>query len=332
MVEAPMTLQRRRFLQIAASAAALPVLPRIAAARADAFPSRPVRWIVGFEAGGGTDVVARLLGQWLSERTSQQFIIENRPGAASNIATETVVRAPPDGYTILLASIANATNAALLGKSNFNFIRDIAPVAGLTRQPQVLVINPTVPAKTVPELVAYAKANPGRLNMASSGTGGISHLAGELFNAMAGINLVHVPYRGSGPSLTAALGAQVEILFTTLPSAIAYVRSGQLRGLAVTSAMRSNALPDIPTIAEFFPGYEASSWYGVGAPKATPAEVIDKLNNEINAGLSDPKLKARLFELGSTEIPGSPAEFGKLIIDETEKWAKVIKSAGIKPE
>src|SRR5258707_8457454 len=287
-----MKFPRRTFLHLAAGAAALPAVSRIATAQA--YPSRPVRWIVGFAPGGGNDIVARLMGQWLSERLGQPFVIENRPGAGSNIATEVVVNAPPDGYTLLLAGIPNAFNASLFGKLNFNFIRDIAPVAGIIRMPLVMVVNPSVPANTVPEFIAYAKANPGKVNMASAGAGGGTHLAGELFKMMAGVNLVHVPYRGNGPALVALLGGQAEVLFPSLPSSIEYIRTGKLRGLAVTSAMRSEAIPDLPTVGEFVPGYEISTWYGVGAPKGTPAEVIDKLNREINEILADPKAKARL--------------------------------------
>jgi tripartite-type tricarboxylate transporter receptor subunit TctC len=325
-----MKLPRRNFLHLAAGAAALPGLSRIA--RAQAYPSRPVRWIVGFAPAGGNDIVARLMGQWLSERLGQSFVIENRPGAGTNIATEVVVNAPPDGYTLLLAGIPNALNASLFGKLNFNFIRDIAPVAGIMRVPNVMAVNPSVPANTVPEFIAYAKANPGKVNMASAGTGGGAHLSGELFKIMAGVNLVHVPYRGNGPALAALLGGQVEVLFPSLPSSIEYIRTGKLRGLAVTSAMRSEALPDLPTVGEFVPGYEISTWYGMGAPKGTPAEVIDKLNWEINAILSDPKAKARLADLGGTALVGSPADFSKLIADETEKWGKVIRALNIKAE
>jgi tripartite-type tricarboxylate transporter receptor subunit TctC len=325
-----MKLPRRNFLHLAAGAAALPAVAPIA--RAQTYPSRPVRWIVGFAPGGGNDIVARLMGQWLSERLGQSFVIENRPGAGTNIATEVVVNAPPDGYTLLLAGIPNAFNASLFGKLNFNFIRDIAPVAGIIVVPEVMVVNPSVPANTVPEFIAYAKANPGKVNMRSAGTGGGSHLSGELFKMMAGVNLVHVPYRGNGPALVALLGGQVEVLFPSLPSSIEYIRTGKLRGLAVTSAMRSEALPDLPTVGEFVPGYEISAWYGVGAPKGTPAEVIDKLNREINEILADPKAKARLADLGGTALVGSPADFGKYIADETEKWGNVIRALNIKAD
>jgi tripartite-type tricarboxylate transporter receptor subunit TctC len=323
-------LPRRQFLRLTSGAAALPVDLRIAWAQT--YPSRPVRWIVGFAPSGGNDIVARLMGQWLSERLGQPFVIENRPGAGTNIATEVVVNAPPDGYTLLLAGIPNAFNASLFGKLNFNFIRDIASVAGIMRVPEVMVVNPSVPANSVPEFIAYAKANPGKVNMASAGTGGGTHLAGELFKMMAGVNLVHVPYRGNGPALAALLGGQVEVLFPSLPSSIEYIRTGKLRGLAVTSAMRSEALPDVPSVGEFVPGYEISAWYGVGAPKGTPAEVIDKLNREINEILASPKAKARLADLGGTALVGSPADFGKYIADETEKWGNVIRALNIKAE
>jgi tripartite-type tricarboxylate transporter receptor subunit TctC len=319
---------RRQFFHLAAGVAALPAVSRIA--RAETYPSRPVRFIVGYAPAGGNDIVARLIGQWLSERLGQTFIIENRPGAGTNIATEAVVNAPPDGYTLLLVGVPNASNATLYGNLKFNFIRDIAPVAGVSRGPLVLVVNPSVPATTVLEFVAYAKANPGQINMASAGIGSGSHLAGELFKMIAGVNLVHVPYRGNGPALTDLLAGQVEVLFPTLVSSIEYIRTGKLRGLAVTTAMRSEALPDLPAVAESVQGYETSGWYGVGVPKGTPAEVIDKLNREINAGLADPKMKAQFADLGSTVLPGSPADFGKLIADETEKWGKVIRAANIK--
>jgi tripartite-type tricarboxylate transporter receptor subunit TctC len=323
-----MKLPRRQFLHLAAGAAALPATSDIAPAQT--YPSRPVRWIVGFAPGGGNDIIARLMGQWLSERLGQPFVIENRPGGGSNIATEVVVNAPPDGYTVLLAGIPNAFNASLFGKLNFNFIRDIAPVAGIIRMPLVMAVNPSVPANTVPEFIAYAKANPGKINMASAGTGGGTHLAGELFKTMAGVNLVHVPYRSNGPALVALLGGQAEVLFPTLSSSIEYIRTGKLRGLAVTTAMRSEAMPELRTVGEYVPGYEISAWYGMGAPKVTPTEVIDKLNREINEILADPKAQARLADLGGTVLAGSPADFGKLIAEETDKWAEVIKSAGIK--
>ena len=325
-----MKLPRRQFLQLAAGAAALPAVSRVACAQS--YPTRPVRWIVGFTPAGGNDIVARLMGQWLSERLGQPFVIENRPGAGTNIATEAVVNAPADGYTLLLANMANAINATLYEKLNFNFIRDIAPVAGISQAPLVIAVHPSFPAKTVPEFIAYAKANPGRINMASAGIGSAGHLAGELFKMMAGVNLVHVPYRGNAPALADLIAGQVEVLFPSAASSIEYVRTGKLRGLAVTGATRSDALPDLPTVGDSIPGYEASSLYGIGAPRNTPAEIVDKLNKEVNAALADPKMKARLADLGGVALPGSPAEFGKLIADETEKWAKVIKFAGIKPQ
>jgi tripartite-type tricarboxylate transporter receptor subunit TctC len=325
-----MKLPRRKFLHLAAGAAALPAVSRIAWAQA--YPTRPVRWIVGFAAGGGTDIVARLTGQWLSERLGQQFIIENRPGAGNNIGTEAVVNAAPDGYTILLANVSNAINAALYENLKFNFIRDIAPIAGIITVPATIVLHPSVPAKTVPEFIAYAKANPGKISMASSGIGGASHLAGELFKMMTGVNLVHIPYRGNGPALTDLLGGQVQVMFVSTPSSIEYIRSGKLRALAVTTATRFPTLSEIPTVDDFVPGYEASSWYGVGAPRGTPAAVIAKLNQEINAALSDPRIQARLADLGGIPIGGSPADFGKLIADETEKWGNVIRALNIKAD
>jgi tripartite-type tricarboxylate transporter receptor subunit TctC len=318
---------RRQFLHLAAGAAALPAVSRIAWAQA--YPTRPVRLIVGAPAGGGFDIVARLMGQWLSERLGQSFVIENRPGAGSNIATEAVVRALPDGYTLLLVTAVNAISTSLYEKLSFNLSRDIAPVAGITRVPEVMVANLSVPSRTVPEFIAYAKANPGKLTMASGGIGSGTHLAGELFKMMAGVNMVHVPYRGGGPALTDLLGGQVQVMFPSTVSSIEYIRAGRLRALAVTTATRSDALPDVPTVDEFVPGYEASAWFGVGAPKATPAEIVEKLNKEINASLADPKMKARLAD---EALSGSPADFGKLIADETEKWAKVIRAANIKPE
>jgi len=321
---------RRQFLHLAAGAAALPAASRIATAQT--YPSRPVRIVVGFPPGGPTDIAARLIGQSLSERLGQQFVIENRPGAGSNIGTEAVVRAPPDGHTLLLAASANAINATLYDKLNFNFIRDIAPVAAINREPLVMLVNPSFPAKTVPEFIAYARANPGKINMASAGNGTPAHVSGELFKMMTGVDMVHVPYRGAGPALTDLLGGQVQAMFPGMSSSIEHVRAGKLRALAVTTASGSDALPDIPTVSDFIPGYEASTWSGIGAPKGTPAEIIDKLNKEINAGLVDPKVKARLANMGSTALPGSPADFGKLIADETEKWGKVVRTANIKPE
>ena len=325
-----MNLPRRKFLHLAAGAAALPFAPHVA--RAQVYPTRPVRLIVPLAPGGATDIVARLMGQWLSERLGQPFIIENRPGAGGNIGTDTVVKAPPDGYTILMASTTNAINATLYDKLSFNFIRDIAPVATISRNTLVMVVHPSLPAKTVPEFIAYAKANPRKLNMASPGNGSPNHVSGELFKMMTGVDMVHVPYRSGGPALTDLLGGQMQVMFPATVSSIEYIRADRLRALAVTAATRSDELPDIPTVAEFVPGYEASNWFGVGAPKATPAETVEKLNEEINAGLADPKIKARLAELGAMVLAGSPADFGKLIAEDTEKWAKVIKSAGIKPE
>jgi tripartite-type tricarboxylate transporter receptor subunit TctC len=323
-----MKLSRRELLSLAAGATAMLAAPRLAGAQT--YPSRPVRIIVGFAAGGGYDIVARLMGQWLSERLGQPFVIENRPGAGTNIATEAVVRAQPDGYTLLLAGSTNAINATFYPKLNFNFIRDIAPVSSITRQPQVMLTNPSFPAKTIPELIDYAKANPGKVNMASPGIGAISHLAGELFKIMAGVDLVNVPFSGNSPALTALLGGQVEVSFASLPSSIEFIRTGKVLGLGVTGATRSEALPDVPAVGEFVPGYEVSAWYGVGAPKGTPADVIDKINKEIHAGLVDPKLKARIADLGGTPFVLSSADFGKFIADETEKWGKVIRTLNIK--
>lgn len=323
-----MTLHRRRFLQIAASAAALPALPRIAAARA--YPTSPVRIIVGYPAGGGNDIIARLIGQRLSEGLGQQFIVENRPGAASNIGTEAVVRSSPDGYTLLCLDAAAAINATLYDNLGFNFIRDVAPVASLMRAASGIVVHPSVPAKTVPEFIAYAKANPGKINMASGGIGTPGHVAGELFKIMAGVDLVHVPYRGLAPALTDLFSGQVHVLFSAITSSIEYIRTDRLRILAVTSATPHDDLPNVPTVGEFLSGYEASNWYGIGAPKNTPADIIGKLNSQINVALTDPKMRRRLAELGGTVSPSSPTDFGRLIADETEKWRKVIRSANIK--
>ena len=325
-----MKLPRRRFLHLAAGAATLPAVPRFA--RAQAYPTRPVRVVVGFAAGGGYDIAARLMSQFLSERLGQPFIVENRLGAAGIIGTEAVVKAPPDGYTLLLVGAAAVTSALLYDKLNFNLIRDIAPVAAISREPHIMVVNPSVPASTVPEFIAYAKANPGKVTMASPGSGTPPHTAGELFKMMTGVDMVHVPYRGNAPALNDLLGGQVQVTFASMPSSIEYVRAGKLRALAVTTATRSEALPDVPTVGEFVPGYEESGWTGVGAPKTTPVEIVEKLNKAINAGLADPKLKARLVDLGGTLLGGTPAEFGKLIADETEKWGKVIKFANIKPD
>jgi tripartite-type tricarboxylate transporter receptor subunit TctC len=326
-----MKLPRRTFLHLAACAAVLPAVSRMASAQA--YPMRPVRLVSGFPAGGPNDFLARLIGQWLSERLGQQFIIENRPGAGSNIAVEAVVRSPPDGYTLLMVATPNAINATLYERLNFNFIRDITPVGAIVLVPNVMVVHPSVPAKTLPEFIVYAKGNPGKLTMASPGNGTSGHISGELFKLMAGVDMIHVPYRGGGPLTTDLIGGQVQVLFTPLPTMTEYIRAGTLRGLAVTSATRSPVLPRIPTVGEVVPGYEASTWFGIGAPKNTPTEIVDRLNMEINTGLADAKLKARLYELGGERtLPGSPAEFGKLIADETEKWGKVIRAASIKSE
>jgi tripartite-type tricarboxylate transporter receptor subunit TctC len=325
-----MKLPRRKFLQLAAGVAALPAASRFAWAQA--YPVRPVRLIIGYPPGSGPDINARLIGQWLSERLGQPFVIDNRPGAGSNIGTEAVVRAPADGYTLLIAASANASNATLYDKLDFNFIRDIAPVASFTRAPFVMEVHPSVPTKTVPEFIAYAKGNPGRINMASSGNGTVPHLAGELFKMMTGVDMVHVPYRGGTAALVDLLRGQVQVRFGSLTESIQYIKDGKLRALAVTTASRSEVLPDIPTVGEFLPGYDASAWTGVGAPRNTPAEIIEKLNREINAGLADPKLKARFTDQGLAAFVGSPADFGKFIVDETEKWAKVVRTANIKPD
>jgi tripartite-type tricarboxylate transporter receptor subunit TctC len=325
-----MTVRRREFLHLAVSAAALLAAPALASAQS--YPTRPVHVIVGFAAGGPNDTVARLLGQTLSERLGQQFVVENRTGAASNIGTEAVVRAAPDGYTLLLVSSANAVNATLYDNLSYNFIRDIVPVASVLRVPNLMVVNPTVPAKTIPEFIAYAKANAGKINMATSGNGSTTHTSGELFKLMAGVDLVTVAYRGGAPALIDLIAGQTQVMFEPTIAAMEYVKAGKLRALAVTSTRRSELLPDVPTVAEFVPGYEASQWYGVGAPKGTPAEVVAKLNSEINAALADPKLKARLSDLGAELTPMTSAEFGKLIADETEKWGKVVRSANLKPE
>src|SRR5262245_40494399 len=325
-----MAVPRRKFLRLALGAAAVPAI--LPAARGQAYPSRPVRLIVGFGPAGLSDLAARLIGPWLSERLGRQFVIENRPGAGGNLATEAVVRAAPDGYTLLLAQASDAINATLYEKLNFVFVRDITPVAGLIVVPNVLVVHPSVPANTIPELVAYAKANPGKLNMGSVGNGSVPHVAGELFKMMSDINMVHVPYRGAAPALTDLLAGQVHVFFGSPPSTIEYIRAGRLRALAITSAMRSAALPGLPALAEFVPGYETSFWAGIGAPKNTPAEVVDTLNKEINAGLATPTIKAHLADLGGAEMPMTPSAFGKFITDETEKWGKVVKFAGIKVE
>ena len=321
---------RRQFLHLAAVAVALPAVSRRASAQA--YPSKPVRIVVGFAAGGGTDIMARLMAQSLSERLGQQFIVENRPGAGSNIATELVVNAVPDGYTLLAACLPNASNVMFYDNLKFNFLRDITPIAGIAFDPYVLEVNPSVPARTFGELVALAKANPGKINMASGGLGAGNHIAGELFKMRAGVDLVHVPYRGAGPGLVDLLGGQVQVMFNVVSTSLEYVRTGKLRALAVATATRHAAFPDVPTVAEFLPGYEARLWTGIGAPKGTSAEIVNKLNKEINAALGDPKLKARLTEWGAAAFPGSPADFGKFIADETEKWSKVIRAANIRPE
>jgi len=325
-----MKLPRRQFLHLAAGAAALPAVSRIAMAQT--YPSRPVRLIVTTAAGGSPDIIARLIGQWLSERLGQPIIVDNRPGAGTNIGTEIGVRAPPDGYTLLMALSANAINATLYDKLPFNFIRDTAPVASIASIPLIMEVNPSVPAKTVPEFIAYAKANPGKINMASGGSGTPAHVAGELFKMMAGINMVHVPYRGEGLALPDLISGQLQALFGVMPASLGYIKAGKLRALAVTTAKRQELLPDVPTVGEFLPGYEARGWYGIVGPKATPVNIIEKLNQEINAALADPTMKTRLTDLGCAVFAGSPADFGKFIAEETEKWAKVVKFAGIKPE
>jgi tripartite-type tricarboxylate transporter receptor subunit TctC len=325
-----MNLIRRQFLHLAAGTIALAAISPLA--RAQSYPSRPVRLIVGYAPGGGTDVTARLMGQWLSERLGEPFIIENRSGAGGNIGTEAAVRAPADGYTLFLISLANATNATLYDHLPYNFIRDIAPVAGIIRVPNVMVVNPALPVNTVPEFIAYAKAHPGKINMASAGNGSPPHIAGELFKMMAGVDMQHVPYRSGGAALTGVLGGQVQVTFESTLSSLEFIRAGKLRALAVTTSTRSSVLPDIPTLSDFVPGYEASSWYGIGAPKGTPTDIIDKLNREINAGLADPKMLARFGDLGAIVLAGSPADFGKLIGEETDKWGKVIRTAEIKVE
>jgi tripartite-type tricarboxylate transporter receptor subunit TctC len=325
-----MRLLRRDFLKLAGATASAPVLPRRASALD--YPTRPVRIIAGFAAGGGVDITARLIGQWLGSRLGQSFITENRPGAGGNIGTEAVVTAAPDGYTLLLATVPNAVNASLYEKLDFNFIRDIAAVAGIIRVPMVILLNPQVPAKTVPELIAYARANPGKVNMASAGNGSAPHLAGELFKIMAGVDLVHIPYRGQGPALTDLLGGQVQLLFATTPGTTEYISSGKLRALAVTSATRAEMLPELPPIGDFVPGYDTSQWYGLCAPAKTPPEIIGRLNAEVNAGIADPGMKARLAAIGGEPLPGSPADFARLIAEETEKWAKVVRAAGLKAE
>jgi tripartite-type tricarboxylate transporter receptor subunit TctC len=325
-----MKLPRRQFLHLAAGAAALPAVSHIAWAQA--YPSRQVRIVVGFPAGGTSDIVARVLGQWLSERLGHQFIVENRPGAGSNLATEAVARAAPDGYTLLLIGGANTINATLFDKLSFDFLRDIAPVASVFETPLVVEVNPSVPVRTIPEFIAYAQSNPGKLNFATPGVGTPPHVAGELFKMTARVELVHVPYRGTGPMLTDLIGGQVEVAFDPLPASIEHIRAGKLRALAVTTASRSDALPNIPSVNEHVPGYVASNWYGFAAPKGTPPEIVDKLNAQMNAALADPKIKVRLMELGGMLLASSPVEFAKFVADDTAKWAKVIRAANIKPE
>jgi tripartite-type tricarboxylate transporter receptor subunit TctC len=325
-----MKFHRRQLLELASAVAAASALPRLAFA--DDYPSRPVRIVAGFAAGGGVDITARLIGQWLTEHLGQSFVTENRPGAGGNIGTESVINSAPDGYTLLLSTVPNAVNASLYANLKFDFIRDSAPVAGIIRVPMVILLNPSVPVKTVPELIAYAKTNPGKINMASAGNGSAPHMAGELFKMMAGVDLVHVPYRGQGPALTDLLGGEVQVLFATAPGTTEYIATGKLRALAVTTAARAQVLPDLPTVGDFVPGYETSQWYGISAPKSTPAQIVQKLNREINAAIADPTMKARLAALGGEPLPGTSAEFGKLIAEETEKWAKVVRAAGIKPE
>jgi tripartite-type tricarboxylate transporter receptor subunit TctC len=323
-----MIIQRRQFLTLAGAAVAMPAVARNA--RAQSYPARQVRLVIGYPPGGSADITARLITQWLTERLGQSFIVESRAGGGTNIATEAVINAPPDGYTLLLVAPANAINATLYEKMNHVFLRDIVPIAGIIRFPNVVVVHPSVPVKTIPELIAYAKANPGKLNMASSGNGSTIHMSGELFKMMTGVNMIHVPYRGGALALTDMIGGQVQVMFDNIPTAMEFVRSGALRGLAVTSAARSETLPDLPTVADYLPGYEATSWYGLGAPKGIPADIVEKLNREINAILAEPKLKARFLELGASLLPGSPADFGKLVADETEKWGKVVKFSGAK--
>ena len=325
-----MKFLRRNFLKLAGSAIVASALPRLALALD--YPTRPTRIVAGFAAGGGVDITARLIGQWLADHLGQPFVVENRTGAGGNIGTEAVVKAEADGYTLLLATVPNAVNASLYDNLKFNFIRDIAPVAGVIRVPMVVLVNPEVPAKTLAEFIAYAKANPGKVNMASAGSGSAPHMAGELFKMMTGVDMVHVPYRGQGPAMTDLLGGQVQILFAAAPGTADYVRTGKLRALAVTTATRMPDLPEVPTVGDTVAGYEASQWYGFAAPKNTPAEIVDKLNKEINAAMADPGMKARLAAIGGETIPGGPADFGKLIAEETEKWGKVVRTAGIKPE
>jgi tripartite-type tricarboxylate transporter receptor subunit TctC len=321
---------RRQFLHLAASAAALPAVSRIA--KAENYPVKPTRFIIGFVPGGTADITGRLIGQWLSERLGQPFVVESRPGAGTNLATEAVVRAPPDGYTILLAGSPNAINATLYGKLNFNFLRDIVPVSGINRFGNVMEVNPSVPVKTVPEFIAYARANPGKINFASSGSGSTIHMSGELFKVMTGVDIVHVPYRGGAQALTDLLGGQVQVMFDNIPTSLEHIRAGRLRPLAVTTAARLEKLPEVPSLAEYVPGYESSAWYGIGVPKGTPTAIVDLLNREINAGLADANLKARFVDLSAEALPGSPETFGKFLAEETEKWGKVVKFSGAKAD
>ena len=328
-----MTLRRRTFLHLAAGAVALPAVSRVAGAQGS-YPARPLRMIIGYPPGGSADITARLTGQWLGEKLGQPVVVENRPGAATNLATEAVVRAAPDGYTLLLVAPANAINATLYDKDklNFNFLRDIAPVAGIIRFPNVVVVNPALPIKTIPELIAYAKANPGKLNMASSGNGSTIHMSGELFKMLTGINMIHVPYRGGAPALTDLIAGQVHVMFDNIPTSAEFVKTGKLRGLAVTGTERSAVLPELATVADFLPGYEASAWYGLGMPKGTPVEIVDRVNAAANAILADPNAAVRFADLGASLLPGSAADFGNLLAEETEKWGKVVKFAGVKPD
>jgi tripartite-type tricarboxylate transporter receptor subunit TctC len=325
-----MKLQRRQFLQLLLGAAALPTVTE--STLAQAYPARPVRLISGYPPGGSADITARLTGQWVSQRIGQPVVVENRPGAATNLATEAVVRAAPDGYTVLLVAPANAINATLYDKLNFNFLRDIEPVAGIIRFPNVVVVNPSLPIRTIPELIGYAKANPGKINMASSGNGSTIHMSGELFKMLTGINMVHVPYRGGAAALTDLIAGQVHVMFDNVPTSVEHIRSGKLRGLAVTSSERSAVLPNLPTVADFLPGYEASAWYGLGMPKMTPLAVVETVNKAVNSVLADPQSQARFADLGASLLPGSPDDFGKLLANETEKWGKVVKFSGAKPD
>jgi tripartite-type tricarboxylate transporter receptor subunit TctC len=325
-----MTICRRRFLHLTTGAVAMPAISRVA--WADTFPSRPVHLVVFYAAGGGNDIIARLMGQWLSQRLGQSFIIENRPGGGGNTGTEYVVHAAPDGYTLLLSSTANVVNASLYSNLDFDFVRDVAPVASISYEPNIMVVNPAVPAKTIPEFIAYAKANPGKINFGSAGIGSSQHMSGELFKMMAGIDMTHIPFRGTAPALQNLLGGQIQLMYASMPATLEHVRSGRLVALGVTTPKRSDVLPDLPSVSEFLPGFDAEVYYGIAAPKGTPPEVVDRLNKEINAGLADPEFKSKLTELGSMVLPGSPADFGKFLANESDKWAKVVKFANIKAE